>query len=316
MYPENSSFSPDLPTMQVHWDATSLSALKSCPYKYYLSIVLGYQPRKTSVHLVFGILVHEALEKYHKLRASGLSYVEALEVVMQEQYYRQLLTEAEVQRGQGYHELALPVGESAKTPHTLLRTIVWYLDLFESQEENTLETYILSSGKPAVELSFNFPLNEEYTYAGHFDRIATYNGQTWVTDYKTTKSQLNQNFFSQFSPSIQMTGYTLASQIVFDIPAKGVIVDGIQLAVTSSQFARQEVHRTASQLEEFLSDLKLDIDIARVYAEKDSWPLNPTACHFYGGCQFRKVCSHSPSVRANFLKADFKIKHWNPTQER
>ena len=316
MFPENSAFSPELPTLQVHWDATSLSALKSCPYKYYLSIVHGYQPRKTSVHLVFGILIHEALDKYHKLRASGSSYAEALENVVAEHYYRQLLTEAEVQRGQGYHELALPVGEPTKTPHTLLRTIVWYLDQFESQENNLLTTYILSNGKAAVELSFSFPLDDEYTYAGHFDRIAVYNGQTWVTDYKTTKSQLNQNFFSQFSPSIQMTGYTLASQIVFNIPAKGVIVDGIQLAVTSTQFARQEVQRTASQLEEFLSDLKLDLRVAKLYAEADSWPLNPTACHFYGGCQFRKVCSHSPSVRQNFLKADFKIKHWDCTVSR
>jgi len=313
MYPENTAFSKALPTYQTAWDATSYSSLKTCPYKYYLSIVLGYQPRKMSVHLKFGIAFHQAMERFHQLRASGLDHELALHTVIMGEYYRQLLTDEERALGEGYHEHSLPTNEPTKTPHTLLRAIVWYLDTYEN---DTAETYVLKDGTPAVELSFRFPLFDDLTYCGHFDRIVRFNDQIYVHDYKTTKGQLNAKFFSQFSPSIQMTGYTIASQIVFNIPARGVIVDGIQMAVTSTQFARQTIYRTASQLDEFLDDLTLDLKVAKIYAEENSWPLNPTACGNYGGCSFRKVCSHSPSVRINFLKSDFHIKHWNPTIER
>lgn len=315
MYPENTAFSPDNPFLQLFWDGTSYSALKTCPFKYYLSIVKGYQPRKTSVHLKFGIAFHKATERFHQLRAEGYPREEAIHLVVQGEYYRQLLTPNEHALGVGYHEHALPTGEPTKTPHTLLRSIVWYLDQFA---DDPAETYHLTDGTPAVELSFKFPLpfDERFTYCGHFDRIVNYNDQIWVTDYKTTKGQLDDRFFSQFSPSIQMTGYTIAAQIVFDVPAKGVIIDGVQLAVTSTKFARQAVHRTPAQLDEFLDDLALDLKIAEIYATEESWPLNPTACHHYGGCQFRKICAHSPSVRQNFLDADFKIQHWNPSVER
>lgn len=314
MYPENSSFSPELPTLQVAWDSTSYKTFLTCPFKYYLKNVLGYQSRRKSVHLTFGIAFHDACETFHRLRAEGMNYEDALETVIARVYYRQLKTPEEKHRGLGYHEDALPEGETTKTPETLLRTLVWYFDQFGV--DDPAKTHILSNGKPAVELSFSFPIDDQFSYCGHFDRIVEFNDALWDSDYKTTKSQLNAMYFAQWTPDIQMTGYTLASKIVFDVPAKGVIVDAVQLGVTFSRFARNPVHRTAEQLDEFISDLELSLQIAKVYAEKESWPQNPESCHHYGGCEFRKVCSHSPSVRKNFLEADFKIRHWDPSKER
>lgn len=312
-WPENTAFSPELPTFQLAWDSTSYKTFKECPYKYYLSVVLGYQPRKKSVHLAFGIAFHEACERYHRFRTKGFDKETAIEETVAAVYYRQLRTEEEKTFSSGWHEHALPQDYPTKTAHTLLRTIVWYLDQYG---EDNLETVILPNGKPAVELSFSFEIDSSLSYCGHFDRIVQMDGKTFVTDYKTTTSQLDSRYFSQYSPDIQMTGYTLASQIVFDIPAKGIIVDAAQIAVTSSSFARMPVYRSAGQLEEFISDLKLDMQIARVYAEKNSWPQNAMACHHFSGCQFRGVCAHSPSIRKNFLAADFTKRIWNPLKER
>lgn len=318
-YPENSSFSKKIPGLQLAWDGTSYAALKKCAFYYYLTIRMGYQPRHQSVHLTFGIAFHYAAETYHRLIAQSLSHEEALHAVVAAAYYRQLKTPEEQSFYSGYHEHALPSTEPTKTPHTLLRTIVWYLDQFQNDEAKTL---ILQNGKPAVELSFTLPLgkipshDESFSYCGHFDRIAEYSNSLWVTDYKTTKGQLNTQYFAQFSPSIQMTGYTLASQIVFSAPAKGIIIDAVQLGVTFSRFARQQIHRSPSQVEEFLDDLLLDLEVATLYAKQESWPLNPASCHHYGGCEFRKVCSHSPAVRQNFLEADFVQRTWDPLKER
>lgn len=299
----NSSFHSEFP-LQLVWDSTSVSAFMACPYKYMLSIVEGWQPRRRSPHLVFGIALHSAFERYHKLRALDASHDEALAVVVSQSYFRQLLEE---------HPDRIPEGEPTKTTHTLLRTIVWYLDQFR---DDPAKTHVLLNGKPAVELSFTFPLPGGFSYCGHFDRIVEFSDRLWITDYKTTKSALDARYFAQFKPSIQFAGYTIAGQVVFDAPVKGVIVDAVHLAVTSSDFARQTIHFSPGELDEFLEDLQTVLAFAKQCAEDRSWPMNPTACHHYGGCPFRKVCSHPPHVRENFLRSDFERQVWDPAKER
>lgn len=316
MYPHNTSFSPDNPTLQLYWDSTSYKAFKTCPFKYYLQNVCGYVPKRRSVHLAFGIAFHAAVEEYHRLCAKHIPHEEAVFLVLRAAYYRQLRTQAEKIAGHGHHEYSVPDDEkSAKTPKTLLRTILWYLDQF-TETNDPAQTHILANGEPAVELSFSIPLDNGFFYSGHFDRIVEFNSHLWVTDYKTTTASLNAHYFGQWTPDIQMTGYTIASKIVFETPAKGILVDAARIGVTFTEFARQPINRTASQLDEFLSDLTLDLTIAKVYAENESWPMNPESCGNYGGCVFRKVCSHPPSVRENFLQADFTKRIWDPRKER
>ena len=313
MWSQNSAFDSEYP-LQLTWDSTSYKLLKECPYKYALVMVEGWASRKRSIHLTFGIAFHAAMERYHVLRSQGIEQEEALEIIIAGMYYRQLRTQKEKELGGGYNEYAIPDGNTAKSSVTLLRTIVWYIDQYG--DNDAAKTFTLSNGKPAVELSFRIPLDNGYEYAGHFDRVAEYNDQLWIPDYKTTTSVLDARYFSQWTPDIQMTGYTLAGQIVFELPVKGIIVDAVQLGVTYSNFGRQTINRTPGQLEEFLADMRTDLQIAQMFAEKQSWPMNATACHHFGGCEFRKVCSHSPAVRDNFLKADFVKRIWNPKEER
>ena len=77
-FPENKALSQVQPGLQVIWDATSLSALKECPRKYYLGILCGYQPKTNAVALNFGILFHSALEGFYKRAFTGCSYEENL----------------------------------------------------------------------------------------------------------------------------------------------------------------------------------------------------------------------------------------------
>ena len=61
-----SPFSPTIPGLQLAWDSTSLGVFKRCPREYYFTIILGWVPRTTSVHLTFGIMLHKAREIYEK----------------------------------------------------------------------------------------------------------------------------------------------------------------------------------------------------------------------------------------------------------
>src|ERR1700676_2441773 len=71
----NSSFSRVLPNLQLVWDSVSSGLAKECWRKYEYAILEGYQPAgELDVHLKFGILLHEAKERYDNARASGTTH--------------------------------------------------------------------------------------------------------------------------------------------------------------------------------------------------------------------------------------------------
>jgi hypothetical protein len=284
---------------QFAWDSTSLTRLKECPRKYYYSIVQGYATRAQSVHLTFGIYYHQAMELYHHKRAEGLDYENALRTVV-----LQMMRET----------AAWQSDDKYKNRFTLIRTIVWYLDAFK---DDPIKTAILHNGKPAVELSFRFELPDtDFLYCGHMDRIGEFAGKYYVTDYKTTKSTLYDEFFAKFNPNNQMTGYTLGGKVTFSLPVEGVIIDGAQIGVGFSRFARGTTLRTPEQLDEWLNHTAYFVKLAQGYAKADFWPMNESACHNYGGCEFRPICSKAPRQRQTWLDADYVHRLWDPLQIR
>lgn len=309
--PVNTSFSTILPTLQLTIDSTSLGEFKTCPRKYYYRMILGYVPRSTSVHLQFGLWLHQGRELYERRKTSGSSHEEALHTAIK------FLLTATWDRATGRpwwsdHKL--------KNRYTLIRTLVWYLDQFG--ENDPLQTIILANGKPAVELSFKFNMgllsitDEPIMFSGHLDRLVKFNSGTYVSDVKTTSSTLGSNFFAQFTPDNQFSLYTLAGKIAFETPIAGVIVDACQIAVDFSRFERQLIIRSEAQVDEWLVDSIHWISQMGQAAEQSYWPQNDKACHHYGGCPYRPVCSRPPSARSKWLEVDYVRSTWDPAIAR
>ena len=288
--------------IQFAWDSTSLGWLKRCPRLYYYHMYEGWQPSDESADLRFGIEFHKCTYDYEILKADGIAHDEALFHVIRELLLR-------IDDWNPDHQY--------KNPPNLIRSVIWYLDKFEN---DPAKTYILDNGKPAVEVSFRFNLDfgPPYVICGHLDRIVEYQNALFDMDYKTTTKTLGSYFFDQFEPDNQMSLYTLASKVILNVPIKGVIINGIQVAIDFTRPVRGITYRTDEQLDEWLNDLRYWITVAESYAKAGYWPMNDTACDKYGGCAFRKICSKSPSVREAFLKADFvkRERPWNPLEIR
>lgn len=228
-----------------------------------------------------------------------------------------------------------------KNFYNLLRSVVWYLDQFE---HDTAETVIAEDGTPLVERSFRMELDwgpkagfdkgkikvesvdgtfetateQPYLLCGHLDKVVNFIGGTYVMDHKTTKSTLSDYYFDQYQPNNQMSLYTIASQVIFGGPVKGVIIDAAQILVGSTVFARGMTYRTPAQSEEWLKDLHYWLDQAEKCATEGYWPMCDTACF---NCDFNKgegkICAKDPSVRQAFLEAGFtKEDPWNPLKSR
>lgn len=310
-YLENSSFSHRLPKLQIYWDSTSMGLLMECARKYYLTIVFGFSPRDESVHLKFGIIYHSALETYDREKFSGKAHRAAMIVAV-----RKAL------RDSWDAKLNRPWFSDHKYKNrlTLIRTIIWYLDRFE---DDPLQTVTLANGKPAVELSFRFrtsytaPTGEDYWLCGHLDRLAQHIDDIWIADRKTTYYEIDDRYFDKFSPDNQMSTYDFAGKIVYKVPTRGIIIDAAQVQITQSKFKRGQVPRTEAERNEWYNEtIRYNLELAASFAEKNFWPMNLKSCGNYGGCPFRPICGRSPEVRAQWLKATYVQRVWDPLQVR
>lgn len=291
--------------LQFVWDATSISMAQECPRKYQLSMLEHWRGKNESVHLWFGKHFASVLEMYYKELTAGIPRDEAIRNGVMF-----LLTET------WNSETKAPdtFTDTAKTRETLVRTFVWYVDHYE---HDTMELWVTPTGQAAVEHSFVLPINAELFFAGHLDRVVTYNGDRYGMDQKTSKSAITPHFMKQFALTNQMSMYTWAGQIVYDIQLKGIVIDGVQVAVGFNQFHRGFTLRHQKQLDEWLDDSLMTIDQIHQYTKDQYFPMNRTSCNNYGGCMFREVCSRHPANRKQFLKADYVQTHqWDPSCAR
>lgn len=307
---QSGAMSEAQPGMQLAWDSTSLGELKLCPRRYQYRILYGYAPRELNIHFTFGLGFHGATERYDHARAAGGSHEDGVRAALK--WAMEFTWDSKMGR-------PWLSSDPNKNRGTLLRTVVWYYEQFR---EDALETVILANGKPAVELSFMIPLpfqseaGEQLFYGGHLDRVAMMCGAAYIVDKKSTKQTLGASYFNQYSPDNQFSGYIFGGRAGFQLPIMGLIVDAAQVAVGFTRFAREVVQRTPEQVKEWVKDLAFWLRQAEFFAKQGHWPMNDKACHVYGGCPFREICSKTPAVREKWLRAGFIRQVWDPTKAR
>lgn len=299
---------------QLAWDSVSLGAAKTCWRKYKLSIIDGWQATGEAVHLKFGILLHSALETLDHARLSGQYNDDTLISVL-----RRAMSDA----GRRDDETGMWLGpwestHEKKNLESLVRTIIWYFDHYRDDAYKVAQ---LGDGKAAVELSFRFRLpfdayGEPAIYAGHLDSIGEFAGTGYFLDRKSTGYSLSQSYFEPWNTNSQMTGYTMASKLVWHQPVAGGILDAMQIGTTFTRFGRHLVHRNDEQIDEWITGLNFTIQQSMQFHDADFWPMNETACGNYGGCEFLGICGKPPTVRQRFLESGFTKRYWDPLEVR
>lgn len=302
--------------LQFAWDSTSVKLAEECLRKYEYKMIQGWSSQQLSVHLKFGAAYATALEHFYKHLALGMTEDEAMIEIIREALVATWDYDKD-EAGEPIPGTGSPwvSDHNLKTRENLIRTIVWYIDQFG--ESDPTKVIMLNDGTPAVELTFAFPVDDGIVFSGHLDRLVDYAGNLMVMDQKTTGSTITPRYFDQYKPDIQMSMYTFAGNAVWNMPVKGVVIDAAQIAVGFTRFERGLTMRTQPELQEFYDTTMATIERARSATALQVFPMNRTACQNYGGCEFRRICSKSPDVRTQFLKADFtQGKRWDPLEAR
>ena len=271
-----------------YWDATKISALKRCPAYLQYNCLDRWQPKGGNVDLAFGAAFADALTTYYRedIRA-------AVRVCM---------------------EASIPTGSNNKNRVTLVRSLVWYVEEYKDQE-----VYKLASGEKAVELSFEIDVADDIVFCGHLDLVTVVNKDLYVNDQKTTTMTLSNYFYSMYELTDQFAMYSFVAKELLGSPIRGVIIDGVQVAVGFTAFGRKPTTFSKKWLDEWLRDTLWHI---RNY---DGTPrLNISSCNLYSsvskgkfGCEFKSICKTDPSMREVYLKEGFnKIEPWRPEVKR
>lgn len=293
------SFSTQLEGLQTSLSSTSLGLFKECPQKYKYQRIDGWRPRGGQVDLDWGILVHQGTELYRRLKQQGASHQEALRQVVKQA----LISTWDAEAGRPQTWL-----DPEKNRVTLIRTLVWYCDKWQ---DDPLKTYQLANGQIAAELKFQidsgykYPTGEAVLLHGLLDRIGQINDQTYVVDLKTTRFELDDKYYAQYSPDNQFSFYALAAHLGWNVPTQGLIVDAVQVRVTFNRFQRQLIQRDPSTIDEWYDGLGFWLQQIYFCAIKGSWPQNDKSCHKWRGCEYRQVCARAPAVRQQYLEANF-----------
>jgi PD-(D/E)XK nuclease superfamily len=322
--------SPFLPgtKIQYAWSSIGLELIKTCARKYQYTIIDGWATRNDSIHLRFGIEYHTALQDYAVARAKDIPHDDAIHDTIRALHGRVHNWEPDRTSRAGKY----------KNRESIMALVIDYLDHFA---DDPADTFILDTGEPAVELSFRFELDwgpqatyssfnsdaegnkyaQPYLLCGHLDRVVNYLDDLYVMDRKTSISTIGSYYMDQWTPSNQMSLYSLAGKIMLNSPIKGVIIDAAQVLLDKpNAFARGFAYRSETQLTEWLEDLRHWLAQAEIYAANNYWPQNDTACTKYGGCVFKEVCSVAPQVRDSYLAAQFDKtdlnQAWNPFFDR
>jgi len=304
----------------------------ACPQRYKYEIIDGWEPRNPNVAiaLAFGILIHAGIEAYHRARADGLDFDDAVVKAM-----RSVMNKTDFRRPNAPLWDSLPVeadiiemkaadaddeeadgfdlrNSKIRTRYHLFRALVWY---FDNYRQDDLRVVSLSDGSAAVEHSFRVPVGEALSdgtplmLSGHYDKLVEFNDQLYITDVKSTKS-ITAQYRQSFDLSHQMTGYTLGGKIGLKAPVQGVFIDAICLQVGGVKFNRFVTVRSESQLREYVRMLKYVADQAEMWYTTDYYPQNTAACMF---CQYKEVCRQPPEFRRGTLHTHFKqAPAWNP----
>ena len=102
-----------------------------------------------------------------------------------------------------------------------------------------------------VEIAFTIDTGLGFSYGGIMDLVVEKNNEIFIVDHKTT-SQLGAQFFSQFKPNNQISGYVWGASQLTNRRVSGAMINAIGVLKNETKFDRGWITRTPADIDEWL----------------------------------------------------------------
>lgn len=269
------------PAFPEDFDSTMVSALRSCPRKFYLSYVLRYLPPKPSPH------DHAA--------ASFNAAVIALRTAffVQGQTEDEALNAALQALVEHYGDYECPI-ESASSLARLSGALEYYALTYPFKNDGV--AIAQSEACCAIPFSFSAPvgLNHPDTgkpiaYVGQINQVVERDGALFGLIEKTTGAHANA-WGKQLDLDSIITGACWSGQHS-GAPLRGFIVRSISISKVKYEIREFITYRPPWLVKTWHEQVVRDILRMQTSWHTGEWDYSfGEACNAYGGCVFRKVC--------------------------
>lgn len=139
-------------------------------------------------------------------------------------------------------------------------------------------------------------------------------------DHKTSE-YLPYDAQVKYKPHAQTAGYifaikTLAAQLGYTQPVDRCIINVCSRQESKEakpRFVRVYVSYTEAELKEWQLGILAKATRLRHCLEKNEWIWRESACHYYGGCEYRGLDSVPPSARPIIIQSSYQqVPAWEP----
>lgn len=299
---------------EVHINFSSLSVIHDCLRKSQYLLLRKLKADTESEATLFGTAIHKALEHWYTLPESlrelsekDLKLADTLINVQDEAQSYEGALESIRQFSLKAQPLQWLGDGDKRSIHNGIKILKAY---FKHYLNDGLEVVHDAKG-PIVEREVEFKLYEDpmviIYYHGTIDMVVRnkISGHVMVADHKTTAA-LGSQFYNRIKPNHQYSGYVMAAQKCLGLDTNLFLVNGIQVAKTKAEFARQTTDRNQEDFNEFTAAV-----VAGVYSilgakESDNFPMSaPNSCTNYGSCPYLDICSSPASLRETIIQSKY-----------
>lgn len=289
-------------------DNTSRVLFETCPRKYFYRIKKHLVPLEPkSMAPFFGAAIHRGLEELY--RGGGQKEVmEAFATEYSKWWNPQIDSERSIENG-----------------YIVLQN---FLRRFPPSEDY-LKTSVIGS-KVGVEMGFSVMIAgdfvpEEVVFSGRIDRIAMWEGELVIEDWKT--SRYVGSGYLVVKPNDQFTGYAFGASDILGVKVKTIFVTQIGTYVKKQRKEAGKVVKlteddervdlvrvTTTRTEEDYRDWKERLWRTAgsiMEAEKSGeWPIQPHSCPSFQGCEYLPLCSAQSDAREAIADTFYKREEW------
>jgi hypothetical protein len=213
-----------------------------------------------------------------------------------------------------YFDPSTDAERAPKDPENALAALIEYTQHYQSDHFETLYTEVAGSVSIGQSRIAHFRL----------DAVVRDEGTITLLEHKTS-SYFGASWQNQWSLSVQIGLYLHALQTMYPDEPVRCKVNGCFFAKKGNSFLRVPIIKAKPAMQVWLdtenfwfSRLEQEMDQLAAASEDDqtllAFPLNPTSCSTWSGCQFRDFCTSwaNPLQRVHRAPIGFEVDWWDP----
>lgn len=309
-------------------DGTKLNTYITCPRKFFYEFILGWRPLHTNHNLYFGLCFHIALEyMYGKWQKRGVPGYQASDIpgayeIFFNEYRKQ-------------YDPDTDTSHKYKTPENVLRILMEYINLYQDDAFEVIETEISGSvpigyrsDGSTKDLYFRLDLvtklaNGMYDILEH--KISSWRLEPWAESWPLSiQAGTGTHALYCVYPSEEVKGITYNGFFFRAVPKRKKNGELYANAGSGNEFLRIPIHTKMDRLQWWLGmvngwydRVERDMDVLDNETEDQStmeaFPCSGNCFEYGERCPYYDMCCSNANPLKELIKPEiFKEEHWDP----